>query len=134
MQRKAIPKDCAAICTASRSWVTHVALTIIQTQAKRQGIDLFPDMKTGDEDAPNKGHEPKHIAVRVFLEHPDLFDAAADHMAMLTADRLHEYAGRERGVAIDLKAEKVEACVFHDMWPPVPRACGQSFHDMWPPP
>ena len=24
--------------------------------------------------------------------------------------------------------------VFHDMWPPVPRACGQSFHDMWPPP
>jgi hypothetical protein len=84
-------------------------LEIIQTQAKRQGIDLFPDMKTGDEDAPNKAHEPKHIAVRVFLEHPDLFDAAADHMAMLTADRLHEYAGRERGVAIDLKAEKVEA-------------------------
>jgi hypothetical protein len=30
-------------------------------------------------------------------------------MAMLTADRLHEYAGRERGVAIDLTAEKVEA-------------------------
>ena len=25
-------------------------------------------------------------------------------------------------------------CVFHDMWPPVPRACGQSFHDMWPHP
>ena len=84
-------------------------LEIIQTQAKRQGIDLFPDMKTGDGDAPNKAHDPKHIAVRVFLEHPDLFDAAADHMAMLTADRLHEYAGRERGVAIDLKAEKVEA-------------------------
>ena len=63
----------------------------------------------GDEDAPNKAHDPKHIAVRVFLEHPDLFDAAADHMAMLTADRLHEYAGRERGVAIDLTAEKVEA-------------------------
>ena len=27
-----------------------------------------------------------------------------------------------------------EPCVFHDMWPPVPRACGQSFHDMWPHP
>jgi hypothetical protein len=84
-------------------------LEIIQAQAARQGVDLFPDMKTGDEDAPNKAHDPKHIAVRVFLEHPDLFDAAADHMAMLTADRLHEYAGRERGVAIDLTAEKVEA-------------------------
>ena len=63
-------------------------LEIIQAQAARQGVDLFPDMKTGDEDAPNKAHDPKHIAVRVFLEHPDLFDAAADHMAMLTADRL----------------------------------------------
>ncbi len=66
-------------------------------------------MKTGDEDAPNKEHDPKHIAVRVFLEHPDLFDAAADHMAMLAADRLHEYAGRERGATIDLTQEKVEA-------------------------
>lgn len=84
-------------------------LEVIQTQADRQSIDLFPDMKTGDEDAPNKGHDPKHIAVRVFLEHPDLFDAAADHMAMLAADRLHEYAGRERGVTIDLTKEKVEA-------------------------
>ena len=70
---------------------------------------MFPDIKTGDEDAPNKAHDPKHIAVRVFLEHPDLFDAAADHMAMLAADRLHEYAGRERGVTIDLTEEKVEA-------------------------
>jgi len=83
-------------------------LEVIQTQADRQGIDLFPDMKTGDEDAHNKAHDPKHIAVRVFLEHPDLFDAAADHMAMLAADRLHEYAGLERGVTIDLTKEKVE--------------------------
>jgi hypothetical protein len=69
----------------------------------------LPDMKIGDEDGPNKEHDPKHIAVRVFLEHPDLFDAAADHMAMLAADRLHEYAGRERGVTVDLTHEKVEA-------------------------
>ncbi|KMK65967.1 hypothetical protein [Puniceibacterium sp. IMCC21224] len=82
-------------------------LEVIQTQADRQGINLFPDMKTGDEDAPNKAHDPKHIAVRVFLEHPDLFDASADHMAMLAADRLHEYAGRERGATIDLTEEKV---------------------------
>ena len=84
-------------------------LEVIQTQADRQGIDLLPDMKIGDEDGPNKEHDPKHIAVRVFLEHPDLFDAAADHMAMLAADRLHEYAGRERGVTVDLTHEKVEA-------------------------
>lgn len=84
-------------------------LEIILTQAERAGIDLFPELKTGDADAPNTAHDPKHIAMRVFLEHPELFDAAADHMAMLTADRLQEYAGRERGVAIDLTQEKIEA-------------------------
>lgn len=84
-------------------------LEIIQTQADRQGIDLFPDMKTGDVDGPNKAHDPKHIAVRVFLELPNLFNAAADHMAMLTADRLYEYAGSERGITIDLTPEKVDA-------------------------
>ena len=84
-------------------------LEIILTQADREDIDLFPDMKTGDEDAPNKAHDPKHIAVRVFLEHPDLFEAAADHMALLAPDRLHEFAGRERGVIVDLTGEKVEA-------------------------
>ena len=84
-------------------------LEIIQTQADREGIDLFPEMKTADQDAPNKAHDPKHIAVRVFLEHPGLFEAAADHMAMLAPDRLQEFAGRERGVAVDLTEEKVEA-------------------------
>jgi len=84
-------------------------LEIILTQADREDIDLFPDMKTADADAPNKAHDPKHIAVRVFLEHPDLFEAAADHMALLAPDRLHEFAGRERGVIVDLTGEKVEA-------------------------
>lgn len=84
-------------------------LEIILTQADREDVDLFPDMKTGDADAPNKAHDPKHIAVRVFLEHPDLFEAAADHMALLAPDRLHEFASRERGVIVDLTGEKVEA-------------------------
>jgi len=83
-------------------------LEIIQAQAARQQIDLFPEMQTGDEDAPNRAHDPKHIAVRVFLEHPDLFDIAADYLAMMTADRLYEFAGRRRGVGADLTEAKVE--------------------------
>lgn len=83
-------------------------LEVIQTQAVRHEIDLFPDMQTGDEEAPNRAHDPKHIAVRVFLEHPELFDAAADHVAMMGADRLYEFAGQERGVAVDLTDEKVD--------------------------
>lgn len=84
-------------------------LEIIQTQADRKGIDLFPELKKGDSDAPTKAHDPKHIALRVFLEHPDLFEAAADHMAMMTADRLYEFAGEERDAAVDLTDEKVKA-------------------------
>lgn len=83
-------------------------LDIIQTQADRQGINLFPDAKTGDDGAPDKRHDPKHLALRVFLEHPDLFDVAADYLAMMTADRLYEFAGRKRGIPIDLTPEKVE--------------------------
>jgi len=83
-------------------------LEIIQAQAVRQGIDLFPDIQTSDEETPNRAHDPKHIAVRVFLEHPDLFDIAADYLAMMAADRLHEYAGRQSGVVVDITNVKVE--------------------------
>lgn len=83
-------------------------LEIIQAQAHRYGIDLFPELRTADDGAPNPAHDPKHIALRVFLEHPALFDGAADHRAMMTADRLHELAGPERGVRADLADEKME--------------------------
>ena len=44
---------------------------------------------------------------------------------------------QRRTQSIDKRIEEMlqdHQCVFHDMWPPVPRACGQSFHDMWPHP
>ena len=88
---------------------TGRGLEIILTQAAREGIELFPELRTGDAAGPNRAHDPKHIALRVFLDHPELFEIAADHMAMVTADRLHEYAGRERGVTVDLTGAKVEA-------------------------
>jgi len=40
----------------------------------------------------------------------------------------------ELSVLLEAYASEKTDCVFHDMWPPVPRACGQSFHDMWPHP
>ena len=84
-------------------------LEIIQSQAVRKAIDLFPDAKTGDDGAPDKRHDPKHLALRVFLEHPALFDVAADYLALMTADRVYEFAGRKRGVLVDLTIGKVEA-------------------------
>lgn len=99
---------------------TGRGLEIIQAEAQRAGIDLFPEMRTADDGAANAAHDPKHIALRVFLEHSDLFDTAADHMAMVTADRLHPLVGQERGVTVDLTDEKVEtfrsrvAAIFRD--------------------
>lgn len=79
----------------------------IRVAAARWRLDLFPELKTPDADAPNVAHDPKNFAIRVFLDEPALFEAAADQMALMTADRLYEFAGRERGIAVDLTAEKV---------------------------
>ena len=46
--------------------------------------------------------------MRVFLEHPDLFEVATDYLAMMAADRLYEFAGRQRGIGVDLTEAKVE--------------------------
>lgn len=83
------------------------ALEIILAQAGRYKINLFPDTQICD-GAPETGYDPTCIAVRVFLDHPDLFEAAADHLAMLRAHYLEEFVGKERGVTVDLTEEKVE--------------------------
>lgn len=84
-------------------------LELILEQAKRQQVDLFPDLKTPDDKGPTKAHDPKHVALRVFLEHPTLFDTASDLMAMTTADRLEPFYGSKRGVPADLSEEKIAA-------------------------
>jgi hypothetical protein len=88
---------------------TAKGLEIILEQARRAGIDLFPELKKPDAEEPTKAHEPKHIAVRVYLEHPDLFDVASDYNAMLSADRPEPMYGKKRGVPADLTPEKVDA-------------------------
>ena len=79
-------------------------LDIILQQAARLGVRLTHDTK-GDE--PEIHQDPKHVALRVFLDHPDVFDAASDMMALMVRTSLAEFVGRDEGVeaTIDNRAK-----------------------------
>ena len=70
-------------------------LDIILQQAARLGIRLTPEAN-GDE--PETHQDPKHVALCVFLDHPDVFDAASDMMALMARTSLAEFVGRDEGV------------------------------------
>lgn len=67
---------------------------IILQQAQRLGVQL----DVHDED-------PKQFALRVFLEHPLLFQTASDMMLLTAWTSLGEFAGLEEGVEADLDEE-----------------------------
>ena len=66
---------------------------LIRGQATRLGIAIAPDPDPRRED-------PKHLALRTFLDHPAVFDAASDMLALAQCASLGEFVGRERGVAV----------------------------------
>ena len=70
-------------------------LDIILQQAARLGVALTPESKTESDQVQQ---DPKHVALRVFLDHPDLFDAASDMMALMARTSLAEFVSRDEGV------------------------------------
>lgn len=70
-------------------------LEIILQQAARLGVRLSAK---AEENEYETQQEPKQIALRVFLDHPDVFDAASDMMALMARTSLAEFIGRDEGV------------------------------------
>lgn len=70
-------------------------LEIILQQAARLGVRLSAN---AEENAHETQQEPKQVALRVFLDHPDVFDAASDMMALMARTSLAEFIGRDEGV------------------------------------
>ncbi len=70
-------------------------LELILQQADRLDVDLRPEPGNDDEDA---RQDPKHVALRVFLDHHDVFDAASDMMALMARSSLAEFVGRDEGI------------------------------------
>jgi len=69
---------------------TSHGLDTILSAARRQKIKLFNETdadQTGD--APT-AHDPKHVALHVYLHHHELFEVAADQMALRAAAAMAE--------------------------------------------
>jgi hypothetical protein len=70
-------------------------LELILQQADRLDVDLRPEPGNDDEDV---RQDPKHVALRVFLDHHDVFEAASDMMALMARSSLAEFVGRDEGI------------------------------------
>ncbi|MCA8882124.1 MAG: hypothetical protein KDA73_19700 [Rhodobacteraceae bacterium] len=88
---------------------TATGLEMILEEAGRRDIDLFPELKVADRDSANVQHDPKHIALRTFLEHHAVFEAAADQLVLHSVDRFASFMGPEGNVTADPTDEKCEA-------------------------
>lgn len=71
-------------------------LRLLQEQARRREIHI------GSEDGRD---DPKHVALRVFLDHPQLFDAAFEIHALEARRSIGEFAGAAEGVEASINGE-----------------------------
>ena len=85
---------------------TAHGLRIMLDQSRRMGIALPPE---GSPDGDGRRQDPKHVALRVFLDHPRVFEAAADMLALKARSKLAEFGGAYAGVEADLGAARREA-------------------------
>jgi hypothetical protein len=69
----------------------------ILTHARRLNVQLFDPPASDQDDAPT-AHDPKHVALRVFLFHREVFEAAYDYQVLKTKTSLIEFAGLRDGV------------------------------------
>ena len=74
-------------------------LRLLMEQARRRGVGILDE----DDETRDEGHEdPKHIALRMFLDERELFDAAADTLSYTTLSSYSEFAGLDEGVEVAL--------------------------------
>lgn len=74
-------------------------LRLLLDQAARLGVVIPPER---DPDGSERRQDPKHVALRVFLDHPQVFDAASDMSALVLRTSVAEYAGADGGVEAEL--------------------------------
>ena len=82
-------------------------LQLILTEARRQGVVLYSDAERAD-DASTK-FEAKHVALHAYLNHPSVFEAAADFQALRAPTAMAEFRGPDRDVDADLTEGTTDA-------------------------
>jgi len=81
-------------------------LRLLQEQAVRHRVIITPER---DEAGNDLRQDPKHVALRVFLDHPRLFDAASDMLALTARTALAEFVGIEEGIAAQINEKTKDA-------------------------
>ena len=74
-------------------------LHILLARAKALGVRLVPEDET---DGEALHLNAKHVALRTFLHHPQVFDAASDILALKARQSLGEFGGEAEGVEVEL--------------------------------
>ena len=82
-------------------------LRLLQDQARRRGVGIM----AANDGAPDEGREdPKHVALRLFLDERELFDVAADTLSYTTLSSYSEFSGTDEG--IDAEVNEVTCSAF----------------------
>lgn len=77
-------------------------LRLLLDVAGRLCVAIAPER---DPDGGETCQDPKHVALRVFLDFPLVFETASDMLAMAARSSLAEYAGIEEGIEAELTDE-----------------------------
>jgi len=78
-------------------------LQLLLEQSRRLRVSI--EAENDDGDASETKQDPKHVALRLFLDHPAVFDAAADMLSYTTLSSVSEFGGIEEGVEAQIDDE-----------------------------
>jgi hypothetical protein len=81
-------------------------LRLLLDVAARLCLPIAPER---DADGGEACQDPKHVALRVFLDFPLVFETASDMLAMAARTSLAEYVGTEEGVEAELSDDSKKA-------------------------
>jgi hypothetical protein len=77
-------------------------LDVLLAEARRRGLDFVAS------DADEARQDPKHVALAAYLDHRDVFEAAADRMASMRFSTIAELIGKDIGLAPRRDAEALD--------------------------
>jgi hypothetical protein len=82
-------------------------LELILERARRQNVSVLPLDAEGSSEHP--AQDPKQVALRTFLQHPAVFEAASDMLAYRTMSSCAEFAGDAEAIDADVSGSALTA-------------------------
>ena len=80
---------------------TH-GLQLLLEQSRRNAVKI---VAANDDDSTAAKQDPKRVALEMFLDHPAVFNAAADMLSYTTLSSFSEFVGLEEGIDVQIDDE-----------------------------